>query len=48
MKNGFLLIEVKFLLKILLIKKLCVPVSIKINQSKYRNKYIEHLCFFNE
>jgi len=33
MKNGFLLIEVKFLLKILLIKKLCVPVSMKINQS---------------
>ena len=33
MKNGFLLIRAKFLQKILLIKKLYVPVSIKINQS---------------
>ena len=48
MKNRFLLIRAKFLQKILLIKKLYVPVSMKINQSKYRNKYIEHLCFFNE
>ena len=35
MKNGFLLIRAKFLQKILLIKKLYVPVSMKINQSKY-------------
>ena len=33
MKNGFLLIRAKFLQKILLIKKLYVPVSMKINQS---------------
>ena len=48
MKNAFLLIRAKFLQKILLIKKLYVPVSMKINQNKYRYKYIEHLCFFNE
>ena len=38
MKNGFLLIGAKFLQKILLIKKLYVPVSMKINQSIFIDK----------
>ena len=38
MKNGFLLIRAKFLQKILLIKKLYVPVSMKINQSIFIDK----------
>lgn len=48
MKNRFLLIRAKFLQKILLIKKVDVTSSSKINRNKYSPQYIEHLCFFNE
>ena len=46
MKNRFLLIRAKFLQKILLIKKLYVPVSMKINQSKNCYEYMEQLRFY--
>ena len=47
MKNGFLLIGAKFLQKILLIKKLYVAISMKINQSKNCYEYMEQLRFYD-